>query len=103
MRARTLPGSNTIGSAGHAAISAACGLNFVLRAAYGCEALEPELAARYRVPHVRALLRTRVMCQAGRATGVVDARGGGGSVMAWLCERAPLWVVVAVCALLHEE
>ncbi len=43
-------------------------------------------------------MRTRVMCQAGRAR-AADARG---DIVAWLCERAPLWVVVHVCALLRE-
>jgi hypothetical protein len=43
-------------------------------------------------------VRTRVMCQAGRAR-AADARG---DIVAWLCERAPLWVVVHVCALLRE-
>ncbi len=84
-------------------------LNFVLRAAPGvCEfgagadLLEQELACRYRVPHVRAVVRTRVMCQAGRCRAAGGRRGGRGSIMAWLCERAPLWVVVHVCALLQE-
>jgi hypothetical protein len=38
------------------------------------------------------------MCQAGRAR-AAEARG---DIMAWLCERAPLWVVVHVCKLLHD-
>jgi hypothetical protein len=37
------------------------------------------------------------MCQGGRAR--ADARGG---IVVWLCERAPLWVVVRVCALLRD-
>ncbi len=81
-------------------------LNFVLRS-FGFDAFGPynspllrtELAARYRVPHVRCIVRTRVMCQAGRAR-ATDARGVS---VAWLCERAPLWVVVRVCALLRGE
>jgi hypothetical protein len=60
----------------------------------------PELRRHYRVPHVRCIVRTRVMCQAGRARGCVDSRDG---IVAWLCERAPLWVVVRVCALLRES
>ena len=54
-------------------------------------------AAHYLVPHVRFVARTRVMCQAGRAR----AAGARGDIVAWLCERAPLWVVVHVCALLR--
>ena len=77
-------------------------LNFVLRAMDGIHAfdsppLEAELACHYRVPHVRCIVRTRVMCQAGRAR----AAGARGDIVAWLCERAPLWVVVHVCALLR--
>ncbi len=49
--------------------------------------LEAELACHYRVPHVRCTVRTRVMCQAGRAR----AAGARGDIVAWLCERAPLW------------
>ena len=73
-------------------------LNFVLRAIPGVDC-GTELAAHYRVPHVRTIVRTRVMCQAGRAR-AADARCDMG---AWLCERAPLWVVVHVCALLRER
>ena len=77
-------------------------LNFVLRVMDGIHAfdsppLEAELACHYRVPHVRCIVRTRVMCQAGRAR----AAGARGDIVAWLCERAPLWVVVHVCALLR--
>jgi hypothetical protein len=46
---------------------------------------------------VRFVVRTRVMCQAGRA----HAADVHGDIVAWLCERAPLWVVVHVCALLR--
>jgi hypothetical protein len=56
------------------------------------------VAAHYLVPHVGFVVRTRVMCQAGRAR-AADARG---DIVAWLCERAPLWVVVHVCALLRD-
>ena len=55
-------------------------------------------AAHYLVPHVRFVARTRVMCQAGRAA----AAGARGDIVAWLCERAPLWVGVHVCALLRD-
>jgi hypothetical protein len=77
-------------------------LNFVLRVApgiedFGSRPLEAELACHYRVPHVRLVVRIRVMCQAGRAL----AAGGREDTIAWLCERAPLWVVVHVCALLR--
>jgi phage I-like protein len=40
------------------------------------------------------------MCPAGRARASDGARG---DVVAWLCERAPLWVVVHVCALLRND
>jgi hypothetical protein len=55
------------------------------------------LAARWRDPRVRWLARTRVMCQAGRARA-----GGVRANVAWLMERAPLWVVARVVALLYE-
>ena len=55
-------------------------------------------AAHFLVPHVRFVVRTRVMCQAGRARAAAGARG---DIVALLCERAPLWVVVHVCALLR--
>jgi hypothetical protein len=74
------------------------GLNFVLRVVGGIDC-GTELACHYRVPHVRCIARTRVMCQAGRAR-AADARG---DIVAWLCERAPLWVVVHVCALLRDR
>jgi hypothetical protein len=78
-------------------------LNFVLRGMWGIEAfgsahLTAELKCYYRGPHVRLVARTRVMCQAGRARAADAARG---DTVAWLCERAPLWVVVRVCALLR--
>ena len=56
-------------------------------------------AAHFLVPNVRIVVRTRVMCQAGRAR----AAGARGDIVAWLCERAPLWVVVHVCALLRDR
>jgi hypothetical protein len=53
---------------------------------------------RYHLPHVRWLLRTRVMCQAGRAHAAEDAPIH--DTASWLCARAPLWVFAQVCALL---
>ena len=55
------------------------------------------ISAHFLEPHVRFVVRTRVMCQAGRAR-AAEARG---DIVPWLCERAPLWVVVHVCALLR--
>jgi hypothetical protein len=55
----------------------------------------------YCAPHVGFLARIRVMCQAGRARAAGARRRG--SIVAWLCERAPLWVVVHVCALLRDD
>ena len=84
-------------------VAAALQINFVLRSVAAFGPLEKhlfaEIEAHYRVPHVRCIVRTRVMCQArrARAADVCDA------VVAWLCVRAPLWVVVRVCALLHER
>ncbi len=87
------------------ALSAMLAVNFVLRAVPGVVALGAELGAHYRVPRVRWLVRTRVMCQAGRA-GATAAAGARGEeergAAGWLCERAPLWVVVQVCALLRD-
>ena len=57
-----------------------------------------DFASHYRVPHIRAVVRLRVMCQAGRAS----ASGSHSEIPAWLAERAPLWVVVHVVALLRE-
>jgi hypothetical protein len=56
------------------------------------------MARYYRLPHVRVVVRSRLMCQAGRAR----AAGARDAILAWLCERAPLWVVVHVVALLHR-
>jgi hypothetical protein len=53
----------------------------------------------YAALHVGSVVRMRVMCQSGRARAVAGARG---DIVAWLCERAPLWVVVRVCALLND-
>ena len=61
--------------------------------------------ARFRVlqhymePHVGFVVRTRMLCQAGRAR-TAEARG---DTVAWLCVHAPLWVVVRVCALLRDD
>jgi hypothetical protein len=53
----------------------------------------------YSVLRIRLVVRTRAMCQAGRAR-AADARG---DVATWLCERAPLWVAVHVCMLLRDD
>ena len=87
------------------AILRALKLNFVLRHARGLGALgrglcAAELACHYRVPRVRFLVRTRAGCHAGRCRAVAAARMG--SAVAWLAERAPLWVLVNVCALLRD-
>ena len=58
------------------------------------------ITAHYLAVHVGFVVRTRVMCQAGRARAAGARRRGG--IVAWLCERAPLWVVVHVCALLRD-
>jgi hypothetical protein len=57
------------------------------------------ITAHYLEPYVRFVVRTRVVCQAGWARAANEARG---DIVAWLCERAPLWVVVQVCALLRK-
>jgi hypothetical protein len=61
-----------------------------------CRAL---IADNYLVPHVGFVVRTRVMCQSGRAR----ASCARDDVVAWLCERAPLWVVVLACMLLRDN
>ena len=94
-RCRSCVSGNGIGGAGAAVadtVLRSLKLNFVLRVmdgirAFGSPPLKAELACHYRVPHVRCIVRTRVMCQAGRARAT-----------SW---RAPLWVV-HVCALLRE-
>ena len=48
--------------------------------------------ATQRTTSCQFVVRTRVMCQAGRAR----AAGAHGDIVAWLCERPPLWVVVHV-------
>lgn len=94
----TFKPGNGISHTGATALAEALVLNFVLQAAPECSYLSSELRSHYRRPIMRCVVRTRVMCQAGRCRGA-GARGG---VAAWLCERAPLWVVVHVCALLRE-
>ena len=68
--------------------------NFVLRtlSLTGAAALNTELERRHRMPHVRFLIRTRALCLAGRCC----AAGGRSAIAAWLCERAPLWMLVRV-------
>jgi hypothetical protein len=97
-----------ITEAGVAALAASVHSNYVLRVCYVSEgdgdlsctgrALWRELACHYRVPHVRLVVRIRVMCQAGRCRAAGARRG---EIIAWLCERAPLWVVTHVCSLLR--
>jgi hypothetical protein len=88
-----------IGESGRALLAAAVASNFVLRDfEFGDGVLDAELRCWFRVPHVRFLVRTRAMCQAGRAR----AAGARGDVAVWLIDRAPLWVVVRVCALLRD-
>ena len=55
----------------------------------------------FSIPHIRFVVRTRVMCLSGRARAAHARRRLG--VVLWLCERAPLWVVVHVCALLRDD
>ena len=43
------------------------------------------ITAQYLAVHVGFVVRTRVMCQAGRAR-AADVHG---DIVAWLCERAP--------------
>ena len=64
------------------------------------EQTKHELMLHYRAPRIHQLLRTRVMCQAGRARAATA--GVRGETIVWVCERAPLWVVVHVCALLQD-
>ncbi len=53
------------------------------------------ISAHFLEPHVRFVVRTRVQAVRARAADV------HGDIVALLCERAPLWVVVHVCALLR--
>lgn len=53
--------------------------------------------SQYVRPHVRLIVRTRVLLQSGRATvrdRVVDRP------LQWVCDHAPHWVVVCVCKML---
>jgi Ran GTPase-activating protein (RanGAP) involved in mRNA processing and transport len=63
------------------------------------------LHARYCNGHVRWVLRTRVMCYAGRARALGQrsraATTASSSLASWLCSAAPMWVVVRVCELLR--
>ena len=65
------------------------------------EAARMRILDHYSVAHVGFVVRTRVMCQAGRARAAATTHRRG--VLAWLCERAPLWVVVHVCAFLRDD
>jgi hypothetical protein len=60
------------------------------------------MKSHYPAPRVRFVVRVRVMCQAGRCQR--DDCAARRDVVAWLCECAPLWIVVYVCALprFHE-
>lgn len=51
----------------------------------------------YRIAHIRMLVRSRTLCLYGRA----NTRFG--NIVAWLCQTAPLWVLVRVCTLLQEQ
>ena len=76
----------------------ACGLCCAaLRACFAMFMPVMCISAHFLDPHVRFVVRNRVMCQAERAR----AAGAHGDIVAWMCERAPLWVVVHVCALLR--
>ncbi len=85
-----------------AVLTSSLRLNFVIRGVHVNEdfneGFAPEFESHYRVPQLRFVVRTRVLCQAGRARAARD----GHEMSAWLCERAPLWVVVHVCALLRD-
>ena len=71
----------------------------VLRACFAMLMPVALISAHFLELHVRLVVRTRVLCQAGRARAAGGRRRG--VILAWLCERAPLWVVVHVCALLR--
>ena len=86
----------TDASAGASCAQAGC-IAPALRARFAMFMHVAFISANFLEPHVRFVVRTRVMCQAGRAR----AAGVRGDIVAWLCERAPLWVVVHVCALLR--
>ena len=77
-------------------------INCVLRqvAIVGMD-LKAQLACHYRSPHVRCVVRTRVLCQAGRCH-PADTMRERDDVLVWLMMRAPLWVVACVCRLLRD-
>ena len=57
-----------------------------------------ETRCHYRVPHVRFIVRSRALWQAGRCASVVPSL-----VVTWLLRVAPLWVVVRVSELLRKR
>ena len=57
-----------------------------------------EIRRYYRVPHVRFVVRSRALWQAGRCASVGPPR-----VVTWLLRTAPLWVVVRACVLLRAR
>ena len=91
------------GAADRALFFYALRLNFSLRDVEGiagvdaehANCVKTELASRYRIPHVRFLVRTRAICLSGRGAGTSK-----GVVVVWLLCDAPLWVLVRVCGLL---
>jgi hypothetical protein len=100
---RTRSPEQDAGPIGAAAFAGLLRLNPVIRHVFrhGVESLRGELRARYRVcAHVRLVVRTRALTQSNRcrASGVAV----GDDVFVWLCERAPIWVVVHVCGLICD-
>ena len=65
---------------------------------FGINGLDAELGSRYRIPHVRFLVRMRALCLSERGVGT-DAD----VVVVWLASRAPLWVLVRVCGLFARD
>jgi hypothetical protein len=72
--------------------STLCVSNFV-------NAARVRILEHYGVPRVGFVVRTRVLCQAGRELAAACVRG---DIVAWPCERAPLRVVVHACARLRD-
>ena len=64
------------------------------------DALGRELLARYRIPHVRFLIRTRELMRNSRAQLALD--GNALCPIAWVCNRAPMWVAIQVVQLLCD-
>ena len=60
--------------------------------------LELEMRCNYRVPHVRFVVRSRSLWQAGQCGSIGPPR-----FVPWLLRVAPLWVVVRVCELLRTR